>query len=287
LTLLIEVTVTHHIDDEKLRRIRELDVPTLEIDLSTLGGRVTLDGLRELVVKQTVGKRWVHHPNLCAKRRQLEAEIDEHPFTIALQRRLADMRRPSLLGTPARQWATQYLDAATAFHDANARIRKGWRLHTGEGSKPPLLGLDSEPWLKLTEAAEALAAHGLPGGADAEMLSDTGLVPRILSIQLNRGVGYAVDTGFQVLNAIMQSGADNMRWDTLYSIAVKAYGLETHFKPKQAGNYRAWRQTIIDKVAAGDKSHLRPATYDAVLSTLFPDMSLGIATRYGRLDIEP
>ena len=119
------------------------------------------------------------------------------------------------------------------------------------------------------------------------MLSDTGLVPRILSIQLNRGVGYAVDTGFQVLNAIMQSGADNKRWDTLYSIAVKAYGLEAQCKPKQADNYRAWRQTIIDKVAAGDENYLRPATYDAVLSALFPDMSRGIATRYGRLDIEP
>ena len=33
LTLLIEVTVTHHIDEEKLRRIRELYIPTLEIDL--------------------------------------------------------------------------------------------------------------------------------------------------------------------------------------------------------------------------------------------------------------
>ena len=31
LTLLVEVTVTHHIDEEKLRRIRALDVPTLEI----------------------------------------------------------------------------------------------------------------------------------------------------------------------------------------------------------------------------------------------------------------
>lgn len=41
----------------------------------TIGGRVTLEGLRELVVKQTVGKRWVHHPNLRAKRRQLEEEI--------------------------------------------------------------------------------------------------------------------------------------------------------------------------------------------------------------------
>ena len=112
-------------------------------------------------------------------------------------------------------------------------------------------------------------------------------MPRILSIQLNRGVGYAVDTGFQVLNAIMQSGADNKHWDTLYSIAVKAYGLEGHFKPKQADNYRTWRQTIIDKVAAGDENYLRPATYDAVLSTLFPDMSRGIATGYGRLDAKP
>ena len=286
LTLLIEVTVTHHIDDEKLRRIRELDLPTLEIDLSTLGGRVTLEGLRELVVKQTVGKRWVHHPNLRAKRRQLEEEIDEHPFTIELRQRLADLRRPRLLATPATQWASQYLDAATAFHDANTQIRKGWRQHTGSGPKPPLLGTDSELWSRLMEAAEALAAHGMPGAADAAMLSDTGLVPRILSIQLNRGVGYAVDTGFQVLNAIMQSGTENKRWDTLYSIAVKAYGLEAHFTPKQADKYGAWRQTIIDKVAADDDAYFRPATYDAVLSTLFPDMARGIATGYGRITRE-
>lgn len=286
LTLLIEVTVTHHIDDEKLRRIRELDIPTLEIDLSTLGGRVSLEGLRELVVRLTIGKRWVHHPNLRAKQRQLEAEIDEHPLTLDLKQRLADMRRPRLLATPVPQWAARYLAAATAFHDANTQIRKGWRQHRGDGPKPPLLGPDSAAWLQLMEAAEALAAHGLPGAADAAMLSDTGLVPRILSIQMNRGVGYAVDTGFQVLNAIMQSGADNKRWDTLFSIAVKAYGLDAHFTPKQADNYRAWRQSLIGQVAAGDENYLRPATYDAVLSTLFPDMSRGIATGYGRLDIE-
>lgn len=287
LTLLIEVTVTHHIDDEKLQRIRELDVPTLEIDVSKLGGRVTLEGLRELVVKQTVGKRWVHHPNLRVKQRQLKAEIDEHPFTLELQRRVAELRRPGLLATPAALWVSRYLDAATAFHVANTQIRKGWRQHTGEGPKAPLLGPDSEAWLQLMEAGEALGAHGLPGATDAAMLSDIGLVPRILSIQLNRGVGYTVDTGFQVLNAIMQSGADNKRWDTVYSIAVKAYGLEAHFKPKQADNYGAWRQTIIDKVAAGDPGYLRPPTYDAVLSALFPAMARGIATGYGRLTPEP
>ena len=38
-TLLIEVTVTHGIDDAKLERIRALDLPTLEIDLRQLGGQ--------------------------------------------------------------------------------------------------------------------------------------------------------------------------------------------------------------------------------------------------------
>ena len=131
-------------------------------------------------------------------------------------------------------------------------------------------------------AAEALAAHGLPGAADAGMVDEAGIIPRLLSIQQNRGVGYAVDTGFQVLNAIMQSGTDTRQWHTLYPMAVKAFGLEAQFTQKQADLYAAWRQTIIDKVAAGDESYLRPARYDAVLSMLFPDLASRIATGYGR-----
>jgi hypothetical protein len=92
--------------------------------------------------------------------------------------------------------------------------------------------------------------HDLPGAADATMVDEAGVIPRLLSIQQNRGVGYAVDTGFQVLNAIMQSGTGTQQWNTLYPMAVKAYGLETQFTQKQADRYAAWRQAIIDKVAA-------------------------------------
>ena len=132
------------------------------------------------------------------------------------------------------------------------------------------------------EAAEALAVHGLPGAADAAMVNEAGVIPRLLSIQQNRGVGYAVDTGFQVLNAIMQSGTDTQQWNTLYPMAVKAYGLEAQFTQKQADLYAAWRQTIIDKVATIDEICLRPARYDAVLSMLFPELAPRITTGYGR-----
>lgn len=281
-TLLIEVTVTHGIDAEKLARIRELDVPTLEIDIGSLGGKVTFDGLRDLVVHQTVGKRWVHHPVLRSKRKLLEMEIDEHPATLRYRDRLAELRRPGYLATPAATWASRFLAAATEFHDANIRIRIARRKHQGTGSKPPLLGDDSAVWARIVEASSALAAHGLGGAADPAMLDETGLVARILSIQNNRGVGYAVDTGFQVLNAIMQSGSDNKRWDTLYTMAVKTFGLEAHFSQKQKDLYADWRKGLIAKVEARDEAYLRPARYDPVLSALFPEMAPRIATGYGR-----
>lgn len=285
-TSLVEVTVTHGIDEEKLRRIRELDLPTLEIDLGTLGGRASLEGLRTLVVEQTIGKRWVHHPILRSKRKLLDAEIDAHPVTLRYDERLAEIRRPRLLATPAPRWAVQYLAAVTEFHDSNTRLKKERRVHRSVGAKPPLLGKDSALWAQAMEAAEALALHGLPGAADSAMVEETGLIPRILSIQHDRGVGYAVNTGFQVLNAIMQSRPDNKRWDTLYLMAVKAYGLEARLTQKQADNYAVWRQAVIDQVAAGDPRHLRPVQYDAVLSLLFPAMASRIAKGYGRAAME-
>src|SRR5262249_25475303 len=50
--LLIEVTVTNGIDDERLQRIRQAGAAAIEIDISRLSGQVTRDGLRGLVVEQ-------------------------------------------------------------------------------------------------------------------------------------------------------------------------------------------------------------------------------------------
>lgn len=114
-------------------------------------------------------------------------------------------------------------------------------------------------------------------------MDESGLIARLLSIQHNKGVGYDVRTGYLVLNAIMQSGKHNKRWDSLYAIAVKAYELETHFTGEQATKYKAWRQALIDRIDAGDEAYLRPAIFDALLSALFPKMAEGIGRGYGRI----
>jgi hypothetical protein len=76
--VLIEVAVTHKVDEEKLRKIRHLDLPTLEIDLGSMGGRLTLDGLRKLVVDGMEGKQWLHHPALRTRRAVLRYKLREH-----------------------------------------------------------------------------------------------------------------------------------------------------------------------------------------------------------------
>jgi len=281
--LLVEVTVTHGIDDAKLERIRDLDLPSIEIKLDQLGGRITLDNLCDLVVNQTVGKSWVHHPLFEVKRRQLNAAIDKHPVTLRYHERLVELRRPVWLSRPAKYWGQRYLEAATAFHYANVSIRRARRQHKGDGKKPGFLGTESDLWVQLMETAEALAAHELPGAADPIMLDEAGLVARLLSIQRNTGVGYDVRSGYQVLNAIMQSGGDNKRWDTLYAIAVRVYGLETYFTDEQAQKYRAWRKNLIAKVDASDEAYMRPAIFDALLSVLFPEMAERIRKGYGLL----
>lgn len=73
-TLLIEITVTNVMDVARIERICDANVPTLEIDLSRLGGKVTAPEFTRLIVEEVAGKRWLHHPAIEAERRRLQAE---------------------------------------------------------------------------------------------------------------------------------------------------------------------------------------------------------------------
>jgi len=279
-TVLIEVAVTHKVDEEKLRKVRHLDLPTLEIDLGAMGGRLTLDGLRRLVVDGLEGKRWLHHPTLRTQRALLRYKLREHAEVLAYQAYIRAHRRERLLETPPSLWADRYLQALRAFCDANIRIE---RLRKTEGPRHlEHLDEDSEEWAEVALAAEALEAHGFEGGV--ERVFARTIVPRILSIQLNTGVGCAVSSAIQVLNAIMNTRSDNStQWLSLYLIAAKSFDVERHFRPEQVQRFRKWREEVVGQIEAGAPEYLRPARFDAILSLLFPSMARGLANGKGRV----
>jgi hypothetical protein len=277
-TVLVEVAVTHRVDAAKLRRVQDLDLPTLELDLGSLGGRVTLEGLRRLVIEGLEGKRWLHHPALRMKRAQLRREIREHPEVLAYAAHRAARRRPSLLAAPAVDWAQRYVGAVIDFHNANAELEV-LRRTTGPRFLE-FLDEDSDEWAEIALAAEALAAHGFTGAIDNAMVRK--MLPRVLSIKLNKGVGYAVNTAYQVINAIMNIRGDDTQWLSVYLIAAKAFNVERHFDGKQLARYRTWKHSVVQKIEDEDAAYLRPGTYDALLSALFPEMAPGLAHGKGR-----
>ena len=61
--LLIEIAVTHFVDEEKLMRVRQLGLPMIEVDLSDLcDGECTRDGVKKILFEQSDRKRWIFNP---------------------------------------------------------------------------------------------------------------------------------------------------------------------------------------------------------------------------------
>ena len=72
--LLVEVTVTHGVDGEKLRKIRELGLSCVEIDLSDAERSLAREELEKLVVDENSQKRWLHNVRAHEELRKLLSE---------------------------------------------------------------------------------------------------------------------------------------------------------------------------------------------------------------------
>lgn len=60
---LIEIAVTHFIDENKEKKIQELKLPVLEIDISSLSGEnLNNEILRDVITNQIENKKWVYNP---------------------------------------------------------------------------------------------------------------------------------------------------------------------------------------------------------------------------------
>ena len=59
--LLVEIKVSHGVDETKLRKIRKSNISTLEIDLSNIKANITIEGLRDLLINDVYNKEWIYN----------------------------------------------------------------------------------------------------------------------------------------------------------------------------------------------------------------------------------
>lgn len=62
-TILVEIAVTHFVDDEKFHKLKEIGIPTLEFDLSEFR-ELSFDSLREALLEGKAPTDWVYHPEV-------------------------------------------------------------------------------------------------------------------------------------------------------------------------------------------------------------------------------
>ncbi|HEX7902897.1 MAG TPA: hypothetical protein VF487_03380 [Chitinophagaceae bacterium] len=91
-TLLIEISVTHFIDEIKLEKIKAKNLPLLEIDLSMHGHDIDKKTLRNILFNNKANMKWIHNPRDVKKKAEkkaiasiIKSFLDEHSVTLISQ----------------------------------------------------------------------------------------------------------------------------------------------------------------------------------------------------------
>ncbi len=265
-SILIEVTVTNPIGEERIERLSSFGFPALEIDIGRMGGIVTREEFSRLVVDEIAGKRWLYHPTL----------NEEEGHLLAVMKREADeldaaaRKRQELLEVSAADWGQRYLQA----------FRQRWQaqLATGDGST------GGEAWQMaqdaLVEAAGALETHGYPMASAMDKNPLRTIIARILSIRCGTGVEYDFDNAWAVINAIRCDRRESsLKWHTLYLIARRIY--QPTLTPEQEQKVAKWRETVKSSIENEEPIYVRDTIYDRLLGLLFPEMRSALNNPFG------
>jgi hypothetical protein len=262
-SMLIEVTVTNTITDERIRRLSSLGWPVLEIDISRMGGTVTRDELTRLVLDEVAGKRWLHHSVIEEERIHLVNLMQQEEARAAEVER----QRQAILDVPAVEWGKLYLDA----------FRRRWQEQLSFGDGLP----DTVGWRQarsdVSEAIRGLEVHGYPASLLDEHPLRT-VIARILSFHDSTGIEYRTDV-WGVINTILCDRGQAKKWHTLYLIALKLYPqiLTEDHQVKVA----VWRMRVVKSILEELETYVRETTYDRLIGLLFPKMRSALNEPFG------
>lgn len=269
--LLVEVTVTNTITPERLQRIRDVDLATVEIDFSRMAGALTREALRRLVLDQVDGKIWLHHPDADARAGAAEARPVPGLFEFG-SRQPGDAveRRTAMLSTPAASWASLYLESVCEL----ARI--DYEIDEDELWDPARER--QEAYSAVLAAADSLHLHGYPEALDYRLFDDQRtMLHRLMSIMMGRPVAYRYTKVWQVINSILTDvTAEAKSWHGLYLLAIQEREKQLSFTNRQHELLDEWRMRVRASIRQNHDEYRRDPRYDRLFELLFPELSFGL-----------
>ena len=264
-TLLIEVTVTNHVDQERLDRIRKINLPTLEIDLSKMGGTVTEAEFTNIVVNELAVKRWLHHPWISTEETRLSGLLKDE---IAVQRELRQkaiaeeeamrLHHTEVKTKPLSVWIDAFINATLCHATARGMVKRG------EESQETLEYLKAQ----LVRCADAFCVYGYSEAVkDFDFLGLDNPIERILSIKRSEAIDEPSGTVWDVIEKSIRESHPKTRWHTYYLMAIKAY--KPMLTDEQLTLVSNWREEVLESLAVGNGTYQRQRKYDRFLGSLF------------------
>ncbi|MEJ1934009.1 hypothetical protein WDZ92_27750, partial [Nostoc sp. NIES-2111] len=279
--LLIEVAVTHRVDELKRLKIQSRGTPCLELDARRLAspGRVYVDRLRALVQKAGVAFDWVYHPRieamLAAARERLRREYEQQVLGEEQERRAERARERARLER-ARQLDT--LRSGLARKPAAAALREYFRQLAVR--RP---SISAPRWSDDFQAVYtgALDRLGQKSWGDAALQELLVLLETIRRSARQKGRGRQQDGArSEAVDAVeyaLLPEAQNLRvYVPLLISALKIYGAQASDEA-QRDRIVDLARNIHDQVEQGSNVYARQPTYDGALRELFPELKAALA----------
>jgi hypothetical protein len=280
--LMVEVTVTNHIDSERLLRIRKKRIPALEIDLSKLGGFVTEEQFTRILLIELQSKRWLSRSFTNDAQVALERRIEdeaESRWDSYRELKLENEARERTLKQPLSELISEYLQSIEAFADVREKTEKQRSAHILAQASTKLKDSIFQPvqeyyqyeeWMQFR--AKTLVWRNFQSAGSSDLIGRKGcIIERLLSIRKNRPIGYQLDTIWQVINSIQVEGDRAACWHTLFLIAIRVY--QPTLSKEHKERLRFWRSTVNDSLLNGESKYRRSQIYDSFLAVLFPEMA--------------
>lgn len=70
-SLLIEIRVTHKVDERKLKKIQDLNMSCLEVDLSNMSRNFSEEDIEKWIVEGGPHKHWIHNVAIERRRKRI------------------------------------------------------------------------------------------------------------------------------------------------------------------------------------------------------------------------
>lgn len=265
--LLIEVAVTHRVDEAKKAKIRSAELACVEIDLSWISARsqrITIAQLESEVIHGRDSKAWIFNPFINERVRAKSSELEMHDLAMRNERQ-AQSDRILWLNECKEDYLLELFLRV---------LRRSWEGKSG------VLKVNEGHIIEGDDIAAQLSLRGFTCAQEQRLVSKAGLLNYLDELQSclrDRRFG-------DRLRSLRRMDRDPVMRSFITMGLMMVSANSTRLSAEEKKLYETLRQTVAQSVRADNRDYLRPKCYDALIGRLFPEIREALNHPFGTME---